>query len=171
MRWRVICVTAIAFTLGSAILRAQQAVDYDNVPSEVREVVGLGRFSEQYDLDASINPFYLRGDFDGDGKPDYALRILSKSNHSAGIAIWLSSLHKFVVLGAGTPFRFSGSTATNLDFLKSWEVLARGPIESGVGAGSPPHLTGEAILAGEREGASGLIYWTGKSFAWYQQGD
>jgi hypothetical protein len=170
MRRRTFCIAAAGLTLGSTISWAQE-VDYENVPDEIREAVGSGRFSEMYDLDGSINPFYLRGDFDGDGKPDYAFRIKSTSSHSIGIAVWLSSLHRFVVIGAGIPFRFSGSTATNLDFLNTWKVYGRKPVEQGVEAGPPPHLIGEAILAGKRESASGLIYWNGKSFSWYQQGD
>jgi hypothetical protein len=170
MRRRTFCIAAAGLTLGSTISWAQE-VDYENVPDEIREAVGSGRFSEMYDLDGSINPFYLRGDFDGDGKPDYAFRIKSTSSHSIGIAVWLSSLHRFVVIGAGIPFRFSGSTATNLDFLNTWKVYGRKPVEQGVEAGPPPHLIGEAILAGKSESASGLIYWNGKSFSWYQQGD
>ena len=170
MRRRTFCIAAAGLTLGSAVSWTQE-VDYENVPDELREAIGSGRFSEMYDLDGSINPFYLRVDFDGDGKPDYAFRIKSKSTHAIGIAVWLSSLHRFVILGAGVPFRFSGSTATNLDFLNTWQVYGRKPVEQGVEAGPPPHLIGEAILAGKRESASGLIYWNGKSFFWYQQGD
>ncbi len=170
MRRRTFCIAAAGLTLGRTISRAQE-VDYENVPDELREAIGSGRFSEMYGLDGSINPFYLRGDFDGDGKPDYALRIKSTSTHSIGIAVWLSSLHRFVILGAGIPFKFSGSTATNLDFLNTWEVYGRKPVEQGVEAGPAPRLIGEAILAGKRESASGLIYWNGKSFSWYQQGD
>jgi hypothetical protein len=170
-RKRYLSLAAVALlTAGWARCHAQE-VDFENVPDQVRESIGLGPFSEKYDLDGSVNPFYLRGDFDGDGKTDYAFRIKSKADRSVGIAIWLSSLHRFVILGAGQPFKLSGSAATNLDFLNTWKVFGRQPAERGVGSGSPPHLLGEAILAGEREGASGLIYWNGKSFAWYQQGD
>jgi hypothetical protein len=170
---RLICVvfaTFVVFALSGSKSWAQE-VDYQNVPDDVRDAIGLGQFSETYDLDGSINPFYLRGDFDGDGKADYAFRIKSKADHSSGIAIWLSSLRRFVILGAGKPFEFSGSIAANLNFLNTWTVYGKRAIERGVESGSPPHLIGEAILAGEREGASGLIYWNRKSFVWYQQGD
>jgi hypothetical protein len=170
MHRRTFCAAAAGLTLSTTISYAQE-VDYENVPDELREAVGIGKFSETYDLDGSINPFYLRGDFDGDGKTDYAFRIKAKPAGSSGIAIWMSSLHRFVILGAGMPFKFSGSTSTNLDFLNTWQVYGRKPVERGVEAGPPPHLIGEAILAGKRESAGGLIYWNGKSFSWYQQGD
>jgi hypothetical protein len=150
--------------------RPVQQIDEENIPSEILLTVGLGPFAQSYGIDGSMNPFYLRGDFDGDGKADYAIRIKSKSRGEAGIAIWLSSQEKMVILGAGVPFRISGE-ATNLDFLNTWQVYAKGAVERGVAVGAPPRLIGEAILAGKRESASGLIYWNGKSFVWYQQGD
>ncbi|MDR5727554.1 MAG: hypothetical protein RB191_09020 [Terriglobia bacterium] len=148
-----------------------QDVEIENVPDEVLEAVELGQFAQTYSIDGSMNPFYLRGDFDGDGKADYAIRIKSKATQESGIAIWLSSLHKLIVLGAGIQFKVSGFVNTNLDFLNTWEVYGKRPVERGVESGPPPHLIGEAILAGKRESASGLIYWNGKSFVWYQQGD
>ena len=106
MRRRTFCLAVVGLAL-SAISWTQK-VDYDNVPDELREAVGLGKFAETYDLDGSVNPFYLRGDFDGDGKPDYAFRIRSKTDQSAGFAIWLSSLRRFVILGAGKPVQILG---------------------------------------------------------------
>jgi hypothetical protein len=148
-----------------------QEVEVENVPDDILKSVELGQFAQSYTLDGSMNPFYLRGDFDGDGKSDYAVRIKSKVTSESGIAIWLSSLHRFVFLGAGTPFKVSGSSASNLDFLNTWQVYGKRLVERSVESAPPPHLVGEAILAGKRESASGLIYWNGKSFVWYQQGD
>jgi hypothetical protein len=148
-----------------------QEVEVENIPNEILEAVEIGQFAQSYGLDGSLNPFYLRGDFDGDGKADYAIRIKSKGDGASGIAIWLSSQHKFVILGAGVPFKVSSSTTSNLDFLNTWQVYGKRSVERGAESGTPPHLTGDAILAGKRESASGLIYWDGKSFKWYQQGD
>jgi hypothetical protein len=148
-----------------------QGVEIENIPNEILESVELGQFAQSYRVDESLNPFYLRGDFDGDGKADYALRIKSKAGNASGIAIWLSSLRKLVVLGAGVPFNVSGSVASNLDFLNTWQVYGKRQVERGVESGPAPHLIGEAILAGKSGSASGLIYWNGKSFVWYQQGD
>lgn len=148
-----------------------QEIDDENLPSEIGMAIELGPFAQSYSIDGSVNPFYLRGDFDGDGKPDYAVRVKSKSRGEVGFAVWLSSQKKIVVLGAGIPFRMSGEAATNLEVLNTWQVYPKGPVEQGVASGPPPRLIGEAILAGKRESASGLIYWNGKSFVWYQQGD
>jgi hypothetical protein len=158
------------FALSSAICSAQQ-INPENIPDGLLKIIKQGSFARTYDLDGSVNPFYLRGDFDGDGKADYAFRIKSKSENASGIAIWLSTKRKMVILGAGIPFTVAGSSVSNLNFLDIWQVYEKKIVERGVGVSLPPRLLGEAILAGKSESASGLIYWNGKFFAWYQQGD
>jgi hypothetical protein len=162
--------TFLLFVWNTPASHAQEIVE-ENVPSEIAMAIELGPFAQSYSIDGSVNPFYLRGDFDGDGKADYAIRIKSKRSGELGFAIWLSSQKKIVVLGAGIPFKVSGQTATNLEVLNTWKVYPKRPVERGVASGPPPRLIGEAILAGKKESASGLIYWSGKSFVWYQQGD
>jgi hypothetical protein len=157
-----------------AICAAQatsQKIEQENIPQEIVSAVVSSGFDQNSEISNAINPFYLRGDFDGDGKPDYAVWIKSKKSHESGVAVWLSSRKKFIVLGAGTPFRFVGSTETDFDNLNVWRVYPKQAVESGVEAGPQPKLIGEAILLGKSESGGGLIYWTGKSFRWYQQGD
>lgn len=161
-----------AVLLGAMAPAAQtQEVDLENVPQDILMQVGTGPFAEAYSISGRINPFYLRGDFDGDNKPDYAILVLSKKDHSRGIAIWLSSQKKFLVLGAGHAFRLGAERTTDFDVIDTWQVYGKKSVERGFEAGPPPKLLGEAILAGKKESASGLIYWNGKQFAWYQQGD
>lgn len=148
-----------------------QQIEPENIPDEIVPAMGSVPFSAKYELNEVMNPFYLRGDFDGDGKPDFAVGVKSKTGGATGIAIWLSSLRRFVILGAGNPFRFAGSTETNFAGLNVWRVYGKRTVETGVEAGRPPKLIGEAILLGKSESGSGLIYWNGKTFKWYQQGD
>lgn len=71
-----------------------------------------------------------------------------------------------MVLGAGTEF----SQMKNIKF-DGWQVHPKSRrVERGVGEGKPPVLLADAILI-EEESASGLVYWNGKRFIWYQQGD
>ena len=37
--------------------------------------------------------------------------------------------------------------------------------------GDIPHLRGDGLLVGKSEAASSLIYWNGKRYVWFQQGD
>jgi hypothetical protein len=167
---RYISILLFCFVINCTKLPSQK-IEPENIPSDVLEAVNSGRFAETYVLDGRMNPFYLRGDFDGDGMPDYALWINAKAGSDTGIAIWLSSQKKFIILGAGVPFNFAGFKESTFENLNVWEVYGKHPVERGVEAGVPPKLIGEAILVGKSESGSGLIYWTGKSFKWYQQGD
>ena len=119
-----------------------------------------------------LDPFYLRGDFDGDGLPDYACLITSSDGLKRGIAVWLSSNPKarFQILGAGVPFQYGAEKSDDLNF-NAWHVYGKRLVGQGASQEKPPRLRGEAILVEVKESASGLIYWNGKSFAWYQQGD
>jgi hypothetical protein len=166
------------FLFGSLVLSlslalnsmAQSPSDF-NIPEELDSLLTTGPFAASYSISARINPFYLRGDFDGDGKADYAILVVSKKDQSSGIAIWLTSQKKIIVLGAGKPFKMSGQSTSNLDFVDFWQVREKNAVEGAPEAGPPPRLIGEAILAGKSEDGDGLIYWTGKEFRWYQQGD
>jgi len=42
-----------------------QSVDVENVPNNLLSRVSEARFSQAYELDGSMNPFYLRADLDG----------------------------------------------------------------------------------------------------------
>jgi len=159
----VLLVTTLA---GPCVKGQSQALDF-NVPDELRECMAPLRHI--YDFSSRINPFYLRGDFDGDGKADYAVLILSKPHHDDGIAICLSSLHKAEIIGAGVEF-YKWKTKSFGDF-DAWHVHPKSSVGRGVGEGPPPKLVGEAILVEKAEAWSGLLYWDGNRFLWYQQGD
>jgi hypothetical protein len=135
-----------------------------NVPLEVtRCMKSLGT---AYEISGKINPFYLRGDFDGDGKPDYAV-LIRKDDSQQGVMICRSVAAKPTVLGAGAEF----NQMKDLNF-NAWQVHPKGRrVEQGVGEGKAPTLIGDAILIEWEESASALVYWDGKRFIWYQQGD
>jgi hypothetical protein len=139
-----------------------------NLPEVVRERAGEQHFFDRYEISSAINPFYLRGDFDGDRKPDHALVIAEKSTHKRGVAIFLTSHAPIAVLGAGSNF---GNGGDDFEWMDVWSVYGRKPVAEGVAEGAPPTLIGEAIWVEKSESSSAIIYWDGKRFRWYQQGD
>ena len=116
-------------------------------------------------ISAKLKPHVLRGDFDGDGTEDYAVAVTQGGDQ--GILICRSAgASTPIVLGAGSAFQ----EMRNLDFT-SWSVHSRHRrIARGFEQGRPPVLRGDAILL-EWESASAIVYWNGKRFSWYQQGD
>lgn len=141
----------------------QNAVSEYNVPTEVSQCVK--RLGSGYTISGKINPFYLRGDFDGSGRAGYA--VLVRNGDQQGVMLCRSGMAKPVVLGAGTEF----NRMKDLNF-NAWQVHSKGhQVERGVGEGKPPTLLGDAILLEWEESASAILYWNGRRFAWYQQGD
>ena len=64
-----------------------------------------------------------------------------------------------------------GNGGDDFGWMDAWHVYEKGKVEQGASEGKPPKLKGDAIMAIKTESASGLIYWNGKKFDWYQQGD
>ena len=143
-----------------------QKVDEYNIPEAVVKCFAEKKLDKAYETSGRINPFYLRGDFDGDGKADYAVLIEEKRTQKAGVAICRSARGPTVILGAGSKFKWGD------DFkFDAWQMYGKRRVERGVGEGPPPRLIGEAIMVEWKEKASGVIYWNGALFVWYQQAD
>jgi hypothetical protein len=134
----------------------------ENLPDEI--MAPLQKLPA-YAYESRINPFYLQGDFDGDGRRDTAVLVKEKASGKSGIAIVLKS--RIEIIAAGKAF----NEDDNFAWMTSWKVERKGRVGQGVDEGAPPTLKGDAILAVHLESSSGLIYWDGKRFRWYQQGD
>jgi hypothetical protein len=115
-----------------------------------------------------LSPFYLRGDFNGDGKIDVAALVKQRSTGKLGIAIVHGEAEKATILGAGTAI---GNGGDDFEWMDSWQVYSRGRVGRGSDETPIPHFHGDALLVGKSEAASALIYWNGKHYVWLQQGD
>lgn len=121
----------------------------------------------RYEIKGDINPYYVRGDFDGDGVLDHFVAVQTQPGDIQGALFCPGGgLRKTIVLGARNAFH----GMENLSF-GAWRVHPKGKIERGVGEGPPPVLRSDALLVIWPESASAIIYWDGKNFRWYQQGD
>jgi hypothetical protein len=163
-------ITALVFS--NALAEPADTLPW-NIPEHLRPAIERPSFKAAFDVGSWLNPFYLRGDFDGDGTPDYALLVIHLSDGKKGIVIWLSTRPNSgpTIFGAGTKSRTGGGDYDDWGFFDAWQVYGKRTVIQGVGEGKPPKLTGEAILIERSEAASGLLYWDGKQFRWYQQGD
>ncbi len=163
---------AILMMLALQTPEADQTLRW-NLPEPVHAAFFSPAFEATFELGGWVNPFYLRGDFDGDGRVDYAVLVTRRDNRKKGIAVWLSSRSgsSLVMIGAGTPARAGEADTDDWSFFDVWQVYPRGRVRQGVGEGPPPRLKGDALLIEKSESASGLVYWDGKRFHWYQQED
>jgi hypothetical protein len=137
-----------------------------DIPEVINRAVTNGWLAKEYELSFRINPFYLRGDFNGDGKADIAVLVNQRSTGKLGIAIIHSATDKVTVLGAGIAI---GNGGDDFEWMDSWQVSKGRAAQEA--QGSVPHLRGDALLVGKSEAASALIYWNGKRYVWLQEGD
>jgi hypothetical protein len=122
-----------------------------------------------YAVTAHLNPYYLHADFDGDGRQDTALLVRHKASSKRGIAVLHSSDGRVHFIGAGTSV---GSGGDNFDWMDAWHVQRRGPVGKGPHNDTePPILKGDALHVIKTESASGLLYWSGERYEWYQRSD
>ena len=73
----------------------------------------------QYNFAFTLNPFYLRGDFNGDGKPDIAVLVRNKRSSKLGIAICHGGKNEVFLVGAGTDF---GNGGDDFSWIDVWQV-------------------------------------------------
>jgi hypothetical protein len=123
--------------------------------------------SARYILTYHVNPMILFGDFDGDHRTDVAVLVRDPKTGKVGIAV-ARQAGGVDVLGGGVAF---GNGGDDFRWLDRWYTFTRGPVEPGADQAAPPTLTGDAIWVEKGEAASAVVYFTGKAFAWYQQGD
>ena len=139
--------------------KGEASVDEYNVPGEIERCV---KSSPGVVISGEINPFYLSGDFDGDGKLDFAVQV----SHSKlkGVLICLSSRKLPLLVGAGSSLIWGSAAEWGFD---AWSVV---PKES-TAVSRPPKARHDAILLDIKEAASGLLYWDGSTLRWEQLTD
>jgi len=136
------------------------------VPTQIQACIESVEL-KSYKIDFRVNPFYLRGDFDGDGKPDMAVMVLGPHSKSTGLAICQGNGKRFV-LGAGSQPPFSNKRDDN--FLSSdWEAVTANAFrkllyDQKLGA----LAKGEVIVLNWEDG-SGYIYWDGSRYCWFEE--
>jgi hypothetical protein len=138
------------------------------IPEPVQRAITNGLLAKKYELAFRLNPSYLRGDFNGDGKIDVVVLVKQRSTGKAGIAIIDGVTNMVRILGAGTAM---GNGGDDFEWMDTWQIYSKTRVASGGDVTNVPHLRGDALLVGKREAASALIYWNGKRYVWLQEGD
>lgn len=163
--WRLL----LFFLVTTAAIAGQ----INSLPSTLQHARSNRWFKSRFAVGTWLQPEYLEADFDGDGQPDYALLISRRDDRKRGIAIWLTTQHGThpIIIGAGVKYAVSGGDADDWSFFDHWEVYKKAIVAQGATESTPPMLIGDGILIEKTEAATGLLYWSGSRFRWYQQGD
>jgi hypothetical protein len=138
-----------------------------SVPEWANRVMERYDFEKSYEMDAHLNPFCLRADFDGDGQADFAVFVRERSSGKIGIAFIHQRTETLYIVGAGKP----GVHGDDYSWIDAWIVYERGIVLQGAGEGPPPTLKGDGLLIFKTESASAILWWNRREYRWYQQGD
>jgi hypothetical protein len=138
----------------------------ESIPAWALDRLAEGKLASGYRVSTALNPFYLSGDLDGDGREDVAILVRQIASGKLGIAVLRAGSTAAEVLGAGVEVGNGGDDFGWMDF---WRVEPKGSVEKG-GEGSAPRAA-DALLVGKTESASALLVWDGKRFRWRQEGD
>jgi hypothetical protein len=146
----------------------EAAAQLHEIPEAIQRAITNGSLAKGYDVSFGVHPFYLRGDFNGDGKIDAAVLVKQRSTGKIGIAIVHDSAKKVTILGAGTAI---GNGGDDFQWMDIWQVYSKTRAAKDRAETKVPHVRGDALLVGKSEAASALIYWNGKRYVWFQHGD
>lgn len=163
----VVVLTAMTLIVRSAAAQSLTVEQLNAVPDWAKRVIERPAFANRYELDGHLNPFCQRGDFDGDGKLDFAAFIRERSSGKIGIALIHHSTGALYIVGAGKP----GIHGDDYAWVDAWRVFDKDVVPQGADEGPPPKLKGDALLIFKTEAASAILWWTGSGYRWYQQGD
>jgi hypothetical protein len=159
-------------TLLCAGHRAAPAAEPDfaqrySIPAWASTQLEAAPFAQRYVADARLNPYCLHGDFDGDGRRDFALFVRDRAGQRIGIAFLHQGGGMPHVVGAGHEL---GNGGDDFAWVDAWSLVERGPLPEGID-GAAPTLLGDAVTIHRTESASALLWWDGAAYRWYQQGD
>ncbi len=164
----VIILCSVGCLASTAMPAELNSLTASSLPPKIKKALERNPGLKNYPPSADINPFYLHGDFNGDGQLDIALLVRQRSSGKRGVAILHGKTNQTYVLGAGRDF---GKGGNDFRWMDAWYVYGRGTVKPGADSKPPPKLKGDALMLLKTESASALIYWNGKGYAWYQQGD
>lgn len=156
-----------------ATLQAQDKSTWSQkktIPKWARRELKNHGIDRRYTVTYQIYPPYFRGDFNGDGKKDVAILVMSNESGKFGIAVihergWAQDMStRSFILGAGKEF----GTTDDFKWVTSWILIPEHKITAVFGKKVLPEFHGDIIQAEGKDGRKGLIYWSGRKYEWHK---
>jgi hypothetical protein len=139
-----------------------------NLPQWVCELANEKQLDERYTVYERMNPFFVAGDFDGDGKTDAAVWVMNKRTKQLGVIVMHRATRSLHILGAGN----KGERGGDWRGLDQWTVYPKAPLQRSHHEPPPaPKLVGDALWFAKSESASFFVYWDGARYRYYQESD
>ena len=133
------------------------------VPEELQNLFQSSGLSASSTADLTAKPLFLAGDFDGDGKTDYVLRLHSAETKASDVA---------VLFGDRKMRLFSTQKELGHNYPgPNWRVHRKGETIPSVPelnqTRSAPNLDRDAIELMKPESSRAIVYWNGMQFSIY----
>lgn len=138
----------------------------DQLPAWAAKPWAAAAAANHLELFGGINPFFQRGDFDGDGKFDLAILVRGKSSGKIGI-LFLHRSARPALIGAGRSF---GNGGDDFAWMDLWSVEDRSTTLRGRD-NAPSTVRMEALVVAKEGSASARIAWRNGKYSWQQLGD
>lgn len=145
------------------------ASESDLLPPVIERCMELPNVIQRAEIAKAVNPFYLRGDFDGDGKPDYAVAVKGKSSGKPRVLMCMGNNRAFLLGSENGEHPFSDMKDDNF-FAPTWMIYTVSEAR-GIGrynSNEPrrlPTIRGEVLVMWWEDGMA-AIYWNGSIFKW-----
>ena len=174
---RTVCTAVACLILGlspsavraqdSALAEYEMFVRRSSVPRLVWQRIRDAGLHPAYDVNVlHTNPFYLRGDFDGDNKSDYVVVLTHRQVEAPD--------RLAVLMGSGEVAWLDRDELLRYPTLDAWEVrpVEDGPLhQSPYDERPPPQLLGDVIAISKVEASTSYLLWNGSRFVSYWVGD
>ena len=136
-----------------------------SAPEKLWDLIKEVGIQEDYSLGlCGLNPWYLMGDFNGNGHYDFALVL---RQHSADNETRLA-----VLWGSGKVVFLDRDEDLQYPTIEAWHIYPKyEKVLLGIEEETPPTLEGDGIMIYKLETSSSLVYWNGTRFTYYWQGD
>ena len=131
-----------------------------NVPDELRTCM---RAKPELEINGDINPFYISGDYDGDGLTDFAVQVRTKKDRTQGILFCFAN-GRLVLLGAGASVVWPQDGSSGWPF-DSWILIRKGSKHLSI----YPQIKSDTLALMKADEGGGLVYWDGKKFSWQRE--
>lgn len=141
-----------------------------SLPGWVKQEFSLGYYDRQFEISTKLYPEFLRGDFNGDKKYDYAVQVRERKSGKLGIIFFQgrrtqSHPGDAFIVGAG---RNMGKAADSFLWADVWSRFDKLAAYSEINSPQMPTFEGDVIKLYTRDGRSGFIYWDGIKYCWHE---
>jgi hypothetical protein len=139
------------------------------IPAWIKSEFKFGYYDRRYGFEEKLYPQYLKGDFNGDGKQDYAIQLRQRAEGKFGIAFFQGKRTQakpaaVFIAGAGKPV---ANSSGDFDWVEIWSLYSKAQAYREIQSATLPRFWGDVLKLQTKKGKAGFLYWTGTGYAWY----